>query len=83
MSRVPRFGWRLVLRAGYHRSDFRLAHALDDEGAARQVVEPHGQDILVFRRIVPALNRRLVGEFEDDDAFGLRSALAPRLALAD
>jgi hypothetical protein len=33
-----------------------------------------GKDFLVFRRIVPARDRRLVGEFEDDDPFRLRSA---------
>jgi hypothetical protein len=53
---------------------FALAHALDDEGASGRVVEPHGQDFLVSRRIVPALDRLLVGEFEDDDPFRLRSA---------
>jgi hypothetical protein len=51
-----------------------LVYALDDEGASGRVVEAHAQDFLVFRRIVPALHRRNVGEFEDDDAFGLRSA---------
>ena len=65
-----------ALRTGYKAPSLqRLAYALDDEGAAGRVVEPHGQDFLVFRRIVPALDRRGVGEFEDDDAFRLRSAL--------
>jgi hypothetical protein len=59
---------------GIKRQIFALAHALDDEGAAGRIVEPHGQDFLVFGRIVPALHRRSVGEFEDDDPFRLRSA---------
>ena len=51
-----------------------LAYALDDEGATGRVGEPHRQDFLVFRRIVPALHRFRVGEFEDDDPFRVRSA---------
>jgi hypothetical protein len=51
-----------------------LAHALNDEGASGRVVEPAWQDLLVFRRVVPALERSFVGEFQDDDAFGLRLA---------
>src|SRR5438046_937449 len=52
-----------------------LAYALDDKGPAGRVVEPAGQDFLVFRGIVPAPERRFVGEFDENDAFGLRSAL--------
>jgi hypothetical protein len=52
-----------------------LAHALDDEGAAGRIVEAHRQYLLVLRRIVPALHRCGVGEFEDDHPFRLRSAL--------
>src|ERR1700732_840156 len=74
MSLAPRFGWRPALRTRYQSQIFALAHALNDEGASGRVVEPHGQDFLVFGRIVPALDRLLVGEFEDDDAFRLRSA---------
>jgi hypothetical protein len=51
-----------------------LTRAFHNEGAAGGVVEPHGEDFLVFGRIVPALYRRRVGEFEDDDPFRLRSA---------
>src|SRR5689334_17712170 len=51
-----------------------LACALDDEGAGGRVIETAGQDFLVFGGIVPAPERRLVGEFDDDDAFGLRPA---------
>ena len=51
-----------------------LADALNNKGAARRVVDPAGQDFLVFGGIVPALERRFVREFEDDDAFGLGSA---------
>src|SRR6266478_125742 len=52
----------------------KLAHAFDDEGTAGRVGEPGRQYFLVFRRIVPALHRRDVGEFEDDHPFRLRSA---------
>jgi hypothetical protein len=69
-----RSGLRQFLKTGRHVKLSPLAHALDDERAAGRVVESHGQDFLVFRRIVPALDRRDIGEFEDDDAFGLRSA---------
>jgi hypothetical protein len=64
-------------RSGRHLSRIRrarLAYALDDECASGRVVEPHGQDFLIFWRIVPALDRRGVREFKDDNAFGLRSA---------
>jgi hypothetical protein len=63
----PRRRWQAL--------DFILAYALNDDGASGRVVEPAGEDFLIFRRVVPALARRCVGEFEDDDAFGLRSAL--------
>ena len=52
----------------------RLACAFDDEGAAGRVVEPARQDFLVFRRVVPALHRGPVGDFEGDNPFQLRSA---------
>jgi hypothetical protein len=52
-----------------------LAHAFDDDGAAGRVVEPAWQDLLVFGRVVPALERRRVGEFEHDDPCRLRPAL--------
>jgi hypothetical protein len=51
-----------------------LTPALDDEGAAGRIVEPARQDFLVFRGIVPALERRRIGEFEDDDPLGFRPA---------
>jgi hypothetical protein len=53
---------------------YRLAYAFDNEGAAGRVVEPARQYFLIFGRIVPALHRRRVREFEDDDPFGRRSA---------
>src|SRR5262249_22132185 len=56
-------GWPIPLRS--------LPHALDDEGACGRVVEPARQDLLVFGRIVPALECGTVGEFQDNDAFGL------------
>ena len=59
-----------------HRIRFDpLADALDNEGACGRVVEPAGQDLLVFRRIVPALERRRVAEFQDGDALRLGPAL--------
>ena len=39
-----------------------------------RVVEPARQDFLVFGRVVPALDRRFVGEVEDNNPFRLRSA---------
>src|SRR5260370_9681477 len=53
----------------------RLAHAFDDEGTAGRIGEPDRQYFLVFRRMVPALHRRGVGEFENDDSLRLQSAL--------
>src|SRR5262249_12702260 len=49
-----------------------LTCALDGKGAGSRIVEPARQDFLVFRRIVPALEPRGVGEFDDDNTFRLR-----------
>src|SRR5712691_3532625 len=49
--------------------------AFDDEGAAGAVGEAARQDLLELGRVVPALHRGSVGEFEDDDGFRLRAAL--------
>src|SRR4051812_45587270 len=51
------------------------SEALDDEGAGFRIVQPPGQDLLVLRRVVPALHRGGVGEFKDDDALRFRAAL--------
>src|SRR5215469_4767752 len=78
--------YTVAVRSGSPASDLRkfalllfggffLTHALDDEGACGRVVEPGGQDFLVFGGMVPALERSSVGEFQDNDAFGLRPAL--------
>ena len=65
-----------IVRRGHQAVRFDpLADALDDEGACGRVVEPGGEDFLVFGGIVPPLDRSFVGEFKDDDAFGLRPAL--------
>jgi len=58
------------------------AHALDNKGSADRVVELAGEDFLVFEAIVPTLERRLVGEFQDDDAFRLRPFLISSVAPA-
>ena len=51
-----------------------VSYALDDKGARGRIIEAARQDFLVFGGIVPALERSRVGEFQDDDAFGLRPA---------
>src|SRR6516162_6446095 len=72
-SRLPRLGISGILRWSYLQG-YVLAHALDNEGTAGRIVEASGQDFLVFGGIVPALERRFVSEFKNDDAFGLRPA---------
>src|SRR5690348_11157140 len=49
--------------------------ALDDEGAGLRIGQPVRQNLLVFGRIVPALQSGAVCEFEDDDALWRGAAL--------
>jgi hypothetical protein len=44
-------------------------HALNGEKPAGTIVEPEGQDFLVFRRIPPKVERGGIGKFHDDNGF--------------